>query len=131
VFLAPGFEQTNTATIVDILRRCSVKVVVAGLLDNAIEGAHGISFNVDTSIDKLILKDFDAVICPGGDPGYKNLRKSSAVLAIVKEAYNTNKLVAAICAGPTVLSDAGILKNKNCTIYPGMEEELEKGGENR
>jgi 4-methyl-5(b-hydroxyethyl)-thiazole monophosphate biosynthesis len=47
---------------------------------------------------------------------------------MVREAYSSNKLVAAICAGPAVLSDAGILKDRNCTIYPGMEAELEKGG---
>jgi 4-methyl-5(b-hydroxyethyl)-thiazole monophosphate biosynthesis len=56
------------------------------------------------------------------------LRKNRRVLAIVKEAYNTNKLVAAVCASPAVLSDAGILRDKECTIYPGMEIELIKGG---
>ena len=36
--------------------------------------------------------------------------------------------MAAICASPAVLSDAGILKGKSCTIYPSMEEEIKKGG---
>ena len=57
-----------------------------------------------------------------------NLRKDTRVLTMVKEAFNSDKLVAAICAAPAVLSDAGILRNRNCTIYPGMESELEKGG---
>ena len=47
---------------------------------------------------------------------------------MIKEAFGSNKLVAAICAGPAVLSDAGVLQGKECTIYPGMEEELEAGG---
>ena len=37
-------------------------------------------------------------------------------------------MIAAICAAPAVLSEAGILKGKKCTIYPGMENELIKGG---
>lgn len=46
---------------------------------------------------------------------------------MVKKAFETKKQVAAICASPaTVLSDAGILNGKVCTIYPGMDDELEK-----
>lgn len=128
IFLAPGFEEIETATVVDVLRRCGVEVVIAGLEPHAIKGAHDMEFVSDTSIDEINLNDFNAVICPGGAPGYTNLRRDSRVLTIVKKAFNFNKLVAAICAAPAVLSDAGILRNKNCTIYPGMEIELEKGG---
>ncbi len=126
--LAPGFEEIETATAVDVLRRCGVKVVIAGLEPHAIEGAHGMNFVADTPIDEINAKDFDAVIIPGGNPGYVNLRNDSRVLALVKKAFGFNKLLAAICAAPAVLSDAGILRNRNCTIYPGMEFELEKGG---
>ena len=128
LFLAPGFEEIETATVVDVLRRCGMEVVIAGLEPHAIEGAHGMKFVPDTSIDEVTVKDFDAVVIPGGSPGYVNLRKDPRVLAMVKEAFNSGKLVAAICAAPAVLSDAGILRNRNCAIYPGMESELEKGG---
>ena len=128
VFLAPGFEEIETSTVVDVLRRAGVEVTVAGLVSGAIEGGHAMKFVADKSVDEIAVKDFDAVICPGGNPGYKNLRKNSRVLAIVKDAFEAGKLVAAICAGPAVLSDAGILKNRNCTIFPGMENELKKGG---
>jgi 4-methyl-5(b-hydroxyethyl)-thiazole monophosphate biosynthesis len=47
---------------------------------------------------------------------------------MVKKAFESNKILAAICAGPTVLADAGVLEGKECTIYPGMEKELEAGG---
>ena len=128
LFLAPGFEEVETTTLVDVLRRCGVEVVIAGLQPQVIEGAHGMKFVADISIDDVDVKDFEAVICPGGNPGYVNLRKDHRVLAMIKEAFNSNKLVAAICAAPAVLADAGILRNRNCTIYPGMEMELEKGG---
>jgi len=128
VFLAKGFEEIEASTIVDILRRCNVEVTLAGLKPDAVEGAHGIKFMPNKSIDEVAMKDFDAVICPGGVPGYENLRKDSRVLSMIKEAFEANKLTAAICASPAVLSDAGVLKGKTCTIYPGMEEELRKGG---
>ena len=128
VFLASGFEEIETATVVDVLRRCGVQVAITGLKPHMIKGAHGMKFVSDTLIDDVDVKDFDAVVIPGGSPGYVNLREDSRVLAMVKEAFSSNKLLAAICAAPAVLSDAGILRNKNCTIYPGMETELEKGG---
>jgi 4-methyl-5(b-hydroxyethyl)-thiazole monophosphate biosynthesis len=65
---------------------------------------------------------------PGGNPGYKNLRRNKKVLNMLKEASDSGKLVAAICAAPSVLSDAGVLKKRKCTIYPGMESEVENGG---
>jgi len=128
VFLASGFEEIETVTVVDVLRRAGVDVTVAGLKPNVTEGKHGMRIVPDKSIDDVKVEDFDAFVVPGGNPGYKNLRKDPRVIDIVKKAFNSNKLVAAICAGPTVLSDAGILEGKACTIYPGMDEELEAGG---
>jgi 4-methyl-5(b-hydroxyethyl)-thiazole monophosphate biosynthesis len=128
VFLATGFEEIETVTIVDVLRRAGVDVTVAGLTPSMVEGAHGIKIVPDKTIDDVKVEDFDAVVVPGGNPGYKNLRKDQRVIDMIKKAFNSNKLVAAICAGPAVLSDAGVLEGKACTIYPGMDEELEAGG---
>jgi len=128
VFLAIGFEEIETVTIVDVLRRADVEVTVAGLTPNVVEGAHAMKIVPDKSIDDVKVDDFDAIVVPGGNPGYKNLRKDPRVIDIIKKAFNSNKLVTAICAGPAVLSDAGVLEGKVCTIYPGMENELEKGG---
>jgi len=128
VFLASGFEEIETVTIVDVLRRADVDVTVAGLAPNVVEGKHGMRIVPDKSIDDVSVEDFDAFVVPGGNPGYKNLRNDPRVINMVKKAFNSNKLVAAICAGPAVLSDAGILNGKACTIYPGMEDELRKGG---
>jgi len=130
VFLATGFEEIETVTIVDVLRRAGVDVTVAGLAPNVIEGKHGMRIIPDKSIDDVSVGDFDAVVVPGGNPGYKNLRNDPRVIGMVKEAFDSNKLVAAICAGPAVLSDSGVLDDKSCTIYPGMEDELENGGGN-
>jgi 4-methyl-5(b-hydroxyethyl)-thiazole monophosphate biosynthesis len=128
VFLAPGFEEIETATIIDVLRRCGLTVVTAGLSQDTVLGAHGVKFLSDTYVSDCSVGDFDAVICPGGSPGYQNLRRNARVLSMVKEAFLAGKIVGAICAGPAVLADAGVLRNKSCTIYPGMEDELKKGG---
>lgn len=128
VFLATGFEEIEAITTVDILRRCGVDVTVAGLTSDIVEGAHGMKFVPDKSIEDVDASEFDAVICPGGAPGFQNLREDQRVIAIIRQTFESNKIIAAICASPAVLSEAGILEGKDCTIYPGMENELVKGG---
>ncbi|UCC58116.1 MAG: DJ-1/PfpI family protein [Candidatus Bathyarchaeum sp.] len=128
VLLAPGFEEIETVAVIDVLRRSGITVTIAGLLPDMVEGAHGIKIIPDKAIEKVQMKDFDALVVPGGNPGYKNLRRDERVLEMIKDASDSGKLVAAICAAPAVLSDAGVLKNRKCTIYPGMESEVENGG---
>ena len=129
VLLAPGFEEIESASIVDILRRCGIEVTIAGLRRDVVESSHGVKWIPDKFIEEVDARDFDALICPGGSPGWENLRKDRRVLELVRKAYEAGKIVTAICGSPAVLTDAGILKGKSCTIYPGMEGELRKGGE--
>ena len=127
VMLAPGFEEIEAVTVIDVLRRCGIKVTVAGLLPDLVKGTHDITVVPDKAIEQVQMRDFDAIVFPGGNPGYKNLRRDERVMTMIKEAYDSGKLVAAICAAPAVLSGAGVLKNRKCTIYPGMESEIESG----
>lgn len=128
VFLAEGFEEIEACTIIDILRRCGIKVQLVGLDPNQVKGSHGIIITPDQGIENFSVDDYNAVICPGGYPGYENLRKNSIIKKFIQVAHNQGKIVAAICGAPTILSDVGILKGKLCTIYPGLEDELKKGG---
>jgi ABC-2 type transport system ATP-binding protein len=128
VFLAPGFEEIEATTIIDILRRGEVIVEVVSITKKEVKGAHDLKFIADKNIKEINQKDYDAIILPGGSPGYINLRNHTKVLSIIMEAFEKNKLIGAICAAPAVLAKSGILKGKKCTIYPGMENELKKGG---
>ena len=124
LFLATGFEDVEVAGIIDTLSRGGVEVVIAGLQAGAIEGKYRINVVPDIAIDDIELEKYDAVILPGGYPGYANLGADSRVLDSVKKAFEIGVFVAAICGAPSVLAKAGILKGKKATIYPGMEAEL-------
>ena len=128
VFIASGFEEIELTSVVDILRRCNIEVIIAGLKRGVIEGAHGIKITSDKSADKVNLKIFDAVIVVGGPPGTENLQRDKRVRTALKKSADFGKITAAICAAPSILSDIGLLKGKTCTIYPGMEKELKRGG---
>lgn len=127
VFLADGFEDVEALATVDILRRGSVDVTIAGVTGMQVISTHNIKVTADKDIKDINAKDYDAVICPGGMPGSTNLRDSELVINIIKEAYESGKIVSAICAAPMVLENAGILSGKNFTMYPGMQDYAPSG----
>ncbi len=124
LLLAPGFEEIEAMCVVDTLRRAGVTVVLAGLHDGPVEAGHGVKVIPDCVIDELAAGEFDAVILPGGYPGYVNLGADARVLALVRTAFETGKIVAAICGAPVILGRLGIVKGKRATIFPGKEADL-------
>lgn len=126
VFLAEGFEEVEALTVVDYLRRVDMAVDTVSITnERQVQGAHNIVVIADKTIDELEdLANYTTVVIPGGMPGASNLRDNEVVINIVREIYEKQKLVAAICAGPIVLHRAGILHDKLVTSFPGFEEEL-------
>lgn len=122
--LANGFEEIEALTIVDVLRRIGIEVDTVGVVSSMITGSHGIRVMTDRKLAEVKEEDYDAIVLPGGDPGYKNLARTSKLIEILKKMNSQGKLVAAICASPSILAKAGILEGKRATIYPGMEKEL-------
>lgn len=121
--LAPGFEEIETSAIVDIFRRAEIGVTTAGLKGKGdVNGAHGITFISDSDFNEIKADDYDAIVLPGGNPGFVNLGNDERVLKLVREMHDKGKYIAAICGAPSVLSKAGILKGVQATIYPGLED---------
>jgi len=119
VLIAPGFEEIETLTIVDVLRRAGISVLLAGIAEPPITGGHGVRVMPDTSIDSIT--DYDALVLPGGNPGYINLEHDQRVLKLVRAAHDAGKYIGAICAAPHVLGVAGIMEGAAATCYPGIE----------
>ena len=119
VLLAPGFEELEAVTIVDVLRRAGISTLLAGIAPPPIEGGHGIKVMSDLSIDDVTT--YDALVLPGGNPGYVNLERDQRVLRLIRAAHDAGKYVGAICAAPHVLGVAGIMEGVTATCYPGIE----------
>jgi len=124
VALAPGFEEIETVTVVDILRRAGARVVLAGTEEGLIEGSRGIKIMADAHVNQIDHADFDLIVLPGGQPGTANLQKNAKVLALLKNMHQAQKQIAAICAAPMVLQTAGILKGCKVTSHPSVKENL-------
>jgi len=121
VTLAHGFEEMEALIPVDLLRRSGIDVVIAGVDDKTIIGAHDIRVVADVSIEDVGI-DYDAIILPGGGVGAKNLSESWLVHEKMLLIANAGGLVASICASPAVvLGPSGILNGHNAVTYPGSE----------
>lgn len=125
VFLAEGFEEIEAVASIDILRRAEIEVTIASLGGRLVRGAHGITIAADTEAASLSADtDFEAVLLPGGMPGTLNLEKSDIVRQFIKSAESRGKIIAAICAAPSILGRMGILDNAKATVFPGFEHNL-------
>lgn len=122
--LAEGFEEIEALATADVLRRADLEVVLAGIPGTIVKGRSGIKIVADMKIEDVDHKEFDCVVLPGGDPGYVNLGRSKKVFDIINEFNDQEKVIAAICAAPSILGKMGILDNRRATIYPGMEREI-------
>ncbi|MBD3245514.1 MAG: DJ-1 family protein [Candidatus Omnitrophica bacterium] len=125
VLLAPGFEEIEAATVIDILRRAGIDVTVAGVGAGEITGSRKVRILPDARAEELELTQYDACVLPGGMPGASNLAASDQVKRILLHLHRQEKLIGAICAAPAVvLAPLGILDGKAATCYPGMEEKF-------
>ncbi len=124
--LADGFEEIEAVTVIDVLRRAGLTVTTAALSGLDVKGSHGIIMKADTSLSECDPSMFDAIALPGG-PGTKNLRDSDRLIEFIKAINAKNGVCAAVCAAPTVLAKAGILKGKRVTCFPGEEAGLDGG----
>lgn len=125
VIFAPGFEEIEALTAVDVLRRAQIQVHMVGWA-KYVRGSHAITVEMD-QVWPLSLAPYDAVVLPGGMPGAATLRDQEDLVRALKNHHQEGKLVAAICAAPIALAQAGLLADKTYTCYDGFEEQITDG----
>lgn len=121
ILLGTGFEETEAITPLDLLRRAGIQTLTVGVNGKTVYGAHHIGIEADITIDQIDLTDLDMIVLPGGLGGVASVRASAPAMEALRFAWENNKFVAAICAGPTVLADLHITDGKQVTCYPGCE----------
>lgn len=125
--LAPGFEEIEAITTIDVLRRAGVDVDVAGTEPGPITGSHGITVTPDRVLAGADAAAYDVVALPGGMPGSVNLRDHPEVQRIVREIAGRGRYTAAICAAPIVLQAAGLTAGRAVTSHPSVAAQLGDG----
>jgi protein deglycase len=122
--LAEGFEEIEAIAPIDLLRRAGAEVTVAALGDNIhVTGRTGITMHADAPLSAVEHQLYDCVFLPGG-PGVKQLREDRRVSALIQRHHGAARWLAAICAAPTVLNDAGLLAGRRYTAHFSVANEL-------
>ena len=124
MLLGTGFEETEAIAPLDLLRRAGIDVQTVGLNGKVIYGSHNIGVEADIEIQEMDLSKMEMIILPGGLGGVASIRGCKPAMDAIRFAHENGKYTAAICAGPTVLSDLGITDGKNATCYPGCESQM-------
>jgi len=123
--LMDGFEELEFVAPYDILHRGGIKVQTASISDKKeVVGSHSITIVTDLLLSQVEDLPFDLLVLPGG-PGTDNYLKTDLVKKLVLKSYEAGKQVAAICAAPKVLANAGILRDCEATGYPSERANVE------
>ena len=125
IFLADGFEDIEGLTVVDLLRRAGIDIKTVSIKETKqIQTSHGITMLTDTTFAETDFADADMLVLPGGMPGTKYLAGYKPLTDLLTDFNSKGKKIAAICAAPSVLGQAGVLEGKHATCHPGFEEKL-------
>jgi 4-methyl-5(b-hydroxyethyl)-thiazole monophosphate biosynthesis len=122
IFLDNGFEEIEAITTIDLLRRANIALTTVSVTGvESVLGAHNIAVKAEKLFAEVDFADAEMLILPGGATKLHECQPLCDLLA----AHNAqDKLIAAICAAPSVLGRLGLLQGKQATCYPGFEEYL-------
>lgn len=134
VLATDGFEQSELTEPVRALEEAGAAVHIvspeSGKIRGWNDGDWGDSVDVDRTIDEAQTRvdEYDALMLPGGVMNPDKLRMREDATTFVREFFKAGKPVAAICHGPQVLIDCGVVEGREMTSYPSVKNDLKNAG---
>ena len=128
MIIAPeGFRDEEFLEPMEVFEEQKIHVTVASKGVKEAKGKLGAVVHVDKDISAVTVDEYAAVVFVGG-PGAKSYFDDTDALSIAKEAYEKDKIVAAICIAPSILANAGVLEAKKATAFHTQSKNLEDSG---
>ncbi len=126
VVISDGSEEMEAVIVIDILRRASLNVIVAGTSD-VVNCSRNIKIVPDKQINDIDENEiFSAIILPGGLQGVTNLLKSANLHKILINNNRNNSIIAAVCAAPIILKEWDLIPSDcKITSYPSVKNQLD------
>ena len=129
-----GFEEIELTSPKKALEDAGATVHIVSPQEGKINGWNhdhwSIEIPVDKSISEVKADDYDALMLPGGVLNPDKLRTNKEAVEFAKNFLETGKPVAAICHGPQVLIETGLLEDRDMTSYPSVQTDLKNAGAN-
>lgn len=128
VCLAPGSEETEAVTTIDLLVRAGLKVTTASVAGDGaltLTCSRGVKLLADVALVQVADEPFDAIVLPGGIKGAECFRDSPLLIEKLRQMHLAGKLIAAICAAPAlVLIHHDLFPVGNMTGFPGLKDRI-------
>ena len=128
IITGPNFQDEEFTYPYYRLLEEGYKVDVATPDKAAVYGKYGVPARPTIDTNDLKESDYDLVILPGGFEAPDRLRLRKEVLKFIREMFEKNKIVAAICHGPWLCISAGIMKGKKATAYMSIADDMKNAG---
>ena len=132
ILATDGFEQVELTDPKKNVEAAGASTEVLSVKDGQIKGWKftdwGDSVRVDKQVSKANVDDYDALILPGGQINPDKLRMEKPAVDFVRKFVESGKPVAAICHGPWMLVEAGVVKGKTVTSWPSIHTDLINAG---
>jgi protease I len=133
IIATDNFEEAELVTPRDELSKAGAEVKVYSSSTDPIQAVEGDTeptqkVDVDGTFGDLDVSTVDAVVVPGGTVNADHIRIDDDAQQIVREAYETDKVLAVICHGPWLLVNAGIAEGRRLTSYPSLSLDLKNAG---
>lgn len=134
ILATDGFEESELSEPKKALEQAGATVhVVAPDKDSIKAWAKddwGQNYTVDVKLSDANAADYDALELPGGLFNPDALRQDEQALAFTRRFFEAHKPVGAICHGPWVLINAGVVEGRRMTSYPSVQQDLRNAGAN-
>jgi protease I len=132
ILVADGFEQVEMTKPRKALDEAGAETIIVSPKSGQIQGMHqadkGDKFDVDLTLEEARPEEFDALLIPGGLFNPDELRANEEALEFTRHFFGAGKPVAAICHGPWVLIDAGVVRGRALTSWPHIKTDVKNAG---
>lgn len=134
ILATDGFEQSELEKPLEALRKAGAEATIVSPHEGSIQGMNHMdkedSVEVNETLDEAAADEFDALMLPGGLANPDELRSTPAAVDFVKQFHEAGKPIAAICHGPWILIEAGIVKGRRLTSWPAIQTDVRNAGGN-
>jgi len=127
-----GFEESELTSPKAALEKAGATTEVISMESGSIKGWDNGNWGKEVDVDKLLseanVKDYNALVLPGGVINPDILRRDENAVSFVRDFFKAHKPVAAICHGPQMLIEADVVNDRKITSFPSIKKDLMNAG---
>lgn len=132
ILATDGFEQSELVEPKKKLEEAGAQVHIVSIEGGSIKGWDennwGDEIAVDKTLDQVKASDYNALVLPGGVINPDKLRREDKAISFVKDFFDQDKPVAAICHGPQMLIEADVVRDRRMTSFSAIKTDLKNAG---